>query len=184
MKQLLLLLILIYITSNAQEVPFNCDYNAYLFQYNDIYAVDLASGNSYIVAEDITEGNINATAYNSADGYIWGALSSPRKTIVRIGKDYKATTYYIDDLPNSNFYIGDVSTSGVYYLKSSGKTYYTVDLNPNSATYTSGINTLTLSQSINNHDWAFNAVDNKLYTVEKRLIFYTELMLKPAKLQI
>ena len=168
MKQLLLLLILIYTTSNAQEVPFNCDYNAYLFQYNDIYAVDLASGNSYIVAEDITEGNINATAYNSADGYIWGALSSPRKTIVRIGKDYKATTYYIDDLPNSNFYIGDVSTSGVYYLKSSGKTYYTVDLNPNSATYTSGINTLTLSQSINNHDWAFNAVDNKLYTVEKK----------------
>ena len=41
----------------AQSEPFNCDFNAYLFQYNDIYALDLASGSSYLVAEDITPGN-------------------------------------------------------------------------------------------------------------------------------
>ena len=39
-------------TLNAQEEPFNCDYNAYLFQYNDVYAIDLASGSAYEVATD------------------------------------------------------------------------------------------------------------------------------------
>ena len=83
----------------AQDVPFNCDYSAYLFQYNDVYAIDLASGSSYQVATDITSGNINATGYNSTDGYIWGSLTSPSKTIVRIGANFQTTTYYINELP-------------------------------------------------------------------------------------
>ena len=53
----------------SQTVPFNCDYYAYLFQFNDVYSVDLASGSSSIVATDITPGNINAAGYNSKDGY-------------------------------------------------------------------------------------------------------------------
>ena len=85
---LIIALALISFNTQAQEVPFNCDFNAYLFQYNDVYAIDLASGNSYQVAADVTEGNINATGYNPADGYIWGSLSSPAKTIVRIGKNF------------------------------------------------------------------------------------------------
>ena len=48
---------------SAQSEPFDCDYNAYLFQYNDIYALDLASGSSYLVAENITEGNINGAGW-------------------------------------------------------------------------------------------------------------------------
>ena len=150
-----------------QDTPFNCDYNAYLFQYNDVYAIDLASGNSYEVATDITEGSINAAAYNPADGFIWGSLSTPSKTIVRIGKNFETTTLYVDELPTSNRYIGDISATGIYYLKGGGTTYYTIDLDPNSANYGQHIATLSLSQSISNHDWAFNAVDNKLYTVEK-----------------
>lgn len=153
--------------SQGQDIPFNCDYNAYLFQYNDVYAIDLASGSSYQVAEDVTSGNINAAAYNPADGFIWGSLTSPEKTIVRIGKNFTTTTYYIDELPTSNRYVGDVSASGIYYLKGGGTTYYKVDLNPESDNYTQHQSTETLSQSINIHDWAFNAVDGQLYTVEK-----------------
>ena len=52
----------------AQDEPFYCDYNAYLFQYNDVYAIDLASGNSYLVAEDVTPGIINGAGYNPTDG--------------------------------------------------------------------------------------------------------------------
>jgi hypothetical protein len=55
------------------DTPFNCDLSAYLFQDNDIYAIDLASGSSYRVADDVTPGNINAAAYNPADGFIWGS---------------------------------------------------------------------------------------------------------------
>ena len=43
---LLIVLALCSFSSTAQDVPFNCDFNAYLFQYNDVYAIDLASGNS------------------------------------------------------------------------------------------------------------------------------------------
>ncbi|ALJ06479.1 hypothetical protein APS56_15645 [Pseudalgibacter alginicilyticus] len=168
MKKILLLLILFYTTTQAQDVPFNCDYNAYLFQYNDVFAIDLASGNSYEVATNITGGNINATAYNPADGYIWGSLSTPDKSIVRIGKNFETTTFYIDELPTNNRYVGDVSADGIYYLKSGGTTYYTINLNPESNNYGKYIKTLDLSKSINIHDWAFNAVDGKLYTVEKK----------------
>ena len=81
-------------TLTAQTEPFNCDYSAFLFQYNDIYALDLASGSSYLVKEDITPGSINAAAYNSADGYLWGYLSTPSKSIVRIGKNYSTDTFH------------------------------------------------------------------------------------------
>ncbi len=151
----------------GQDNPFNCKYNAYLFQYNDVYSVDLASGNSYLAASDITEGNINAAAYNSADGYIWGSTGTPSKTIVRIGEDYGITTYTIPALTHTSCYIGDINLDGIYFLKSSGTTYDKVDLNPNSETYTQHLGAFSLSQNINIHDWAFNAVDENLYAVEK-----------------
>ena len=167
MKTLAQLLILIGFIVNAQDTPFNCNNNAYLFQYNDVYAVDLASGNSYLAHADVTPGNINATAYNPADGYIWGSLSSPSKTIVRIGQNFETTTFYIDELPSNNRYVGDVSTEGIYYLKGGGKTYYKVNLNPESAHYGQFISSETLSENISIHDWAFNAVDGNLYALEK-----------------
>lgn len=153
--------------AQAQNDPFNCDYNAYLFQYNDVYAIDLASGNSYQVAADVTPGSINAAAYNPADGFIWGSLSTPAKTIVRIGNDFTTTAYYIDELPDSSRYVGDVSSDGIYYLKGGGSTYYKVDLNPESENYTQFQATGTLSQNISIHDWAFNAVDGQIYAVAK-----------------
>lgn len=57
MKKILINLIAVgafYNCLQSQEDTFNCDYNAYLFQYNDVYAIDLASGNSYMVAQDVT----------------------------------------------------------------------------------------------------------------------------------
>lgn len=166
-KILYIKIILLSFSSIAQE-PFNCVYDAYLFQYNDVYSIDLASGNSYLVKEDITQGNINAAAYNPTDGYIWGSLTSPEKTIVRIGKDFSTTTLYINELPTNNRYVGDISSEGVYFLKGGGTTFYKIDLNPNSPTYEKHLETETLSQNINIHDWAFNAVDGNLYAVEKK----------------
>ncbi|MEP3837627.1 MAG: T9SS type A sorting domain-containing protein [Algibacter sp.] len=164
-----ILLISIFITSiiSAQNTSFNCDFSAYLFQYNDVYTVDLASGNSYTVATNITEGNINATAYNPTDGFIWGSLSKPQKSIVRIGKDFETTTFYIDELPTNNRYVGDVSSNGIYYLKGGGTKYYGIDVNPESKNYTKFLATKNLSKNISIHDWAFNAVDGNLYALEK-----------------
>ncbi len=152
----------------GQSEPFDCDFNAYLFQYNDIYALDLASGSSYLVSENVAPGNINAAAYNSSDGYIWGYLSSPSKSIIRIGKDYSTDVYNIPELPDSgNKYVGDISIDGIYYIRSGSSTYYSIDLNPESNNYLKYVGSQTLSQNISIHDWAFNAKDNKLYTVER-----------------
>ncbi|WP_289044888.1 T9SS type A sorting domain-containing protein [uncultured Olleya sp.] len=160
-------ILLLSFSVTAQNIPFNCDYSAYLFQYNDVYAIDLASGNSFLAAEDITSGNINAAAYNPADGFIWGYLSTPSNTIVRIGKDFQTTSFIIPELTTGNKYVGDISPDGIYYFKAGGTTYFKVDLNPNSPTYTQYLSTETLSQNISIHDWAFNAVDGNLYAVEK-----------------
>lgn len=152
----------------AQSEPFQCDFNAYLFQRNDIYALDLASGSSYLVAEDIVEGNVNAAAYNSADGYLWGYLSTPQISIVRIGKDFSTEVYTIADLPNTgNRYVGDINIDGIYYIRSGSSTYHSIDLNPESNTQLEYVGEHTLNKSISIHDWAFNAADGKLYTVEK-----------------
>lgn len=151
----------------SQSTPFNCDFNAYLFQFNDVYALDLASGSSYQVATDITPGNINATGYNPADGYIWGYTSNPAKTIVRIGKNFFVDTFHVPQLSGSNMYVGDIDTNGIYYLKGGGTSYYTIDLNPNSTNYTKYISSGTLSKNLSIADWAFNSVDGQLYTVER-----------------
>lgn len=162
-----LVAILNHTSAQAQGVPFNCDFSAYLFQYNDVYALDLASGNSYQIATDITPGSINATGYNPTDGYIWGSLSSPEKSIVRIGQNFETTTFTIPELPDSNRYVGDVSPQGIYYLKGGGTMYYTIDLNPDAANYGNYSGEAALSQNISIHDWAFNAVDGNIYAVEK-----------------
>ncbi|PHN92561.1 hypothetical protein CSC80_16585 [Maribacter sp. 6B07] len=150
----------------AQSEPFNCDYNAYLFQYNDIYALDLASGSSYLVAENITPGNVNGVGYNPTDGYLWGYLKTPSSTIIRIGKDYSVDQYTIPELPTGNKYVGDISPDGIYYFKAGGSSYYKVDINPDSDTYLQYLGAFELSQSLNIADWAFNAADGMLYTVE------------------
>ncbi|MFK7033321.1 T9SS type A sorting domain-containing protein [Flavobacterium oreochromis] len=154
------------LSSFSQNQPFNCDYNAYLFQMNDLYAINLASGTATLIATDITPGTINAAGYNPTDGYMWGSLSTPANTIVRIGADFQTTSYYIPELPIGNRFVGDIRSDGVYFLKI-GSFIYQIDINPNSATYGQYITSYPLSASINVYDWAFNAADGYLYTVEK-----------------
>lgn len=161
-------LFLISFIAFSQNQPFNCVYNAYLFQYNNIYALNLASGNSVLVAENVSDGKINAAAYNTVDGFLWGFLQEKPKTLLRIGNDFKTTEYNITSIPNeaSTSYVGDVNIDGIYhYLK--GKTVHKVDLNPDSENYLNYIGSFNLSKNISIHDWAFNVNDNHLYAVEK-----------------
>lgn len=151
----------------ADETPFNCDYYAYLFQNNDVYAVNLASGTALEVAVNITPGNINAAGYNNTDGFIWGSLSDPARSIVRIGKNFNTDVFYVPELPSTNRYVGDIDANGIYFLKGGLTTVYKIDLNPASSNYAKSIGTMELSSSPLIHDWAFNAVDGYLYTVEK-----------------
>ncbi|WP_442265999.1 DUF6923 family protein [Tenacibaculum sp. ZS6-P6] len=166
-KKLILILIVLFHQNTFTQInePFNCVTEAYLFQTNDVYTVNLASGSSSLDGIDLALDNINAVGYNEKDGYIWGSLRFPDNTIIRVGKDYSTTTFLI---PGASYsYVGDVNQNGIYYLRNSSNSYYTIDLDPSSPTYLTKLGTQTISKSINVHDWAFNAVDGKLYTVEK-----------------
>jgi hypothetical protein len=149
----------------SQSEPFNCSNEAYLFQANDVYGQNLASGVATLDGIDIDPSVINGVGYNPKDGYIWGSLKSPSNTIVRIGNNYEVTHYTISNAPYS--FVGDVNQDGVYHLKNGSSSLYKIDLDPSSPTYLTNIGSVSLSQAITNHDWAFNAVDNMLYTVEK-----------------
>lgn len=166
-KKIFLILIVVLATNNlyGQNEPFDCQTEAYLFQANDVYAQNLASGSASLDGIDIDPSNINGVGYNNKDGYIWGSLKSPSNTIVRIGNNYDVTTYTLSNAPFS--YVGDVSPEGIMHLKNGSSSFYMIDLDPESSNYLTNIGSRTLSEAITNHDWAFNAVDNMLYTVEK-----------------
>ncbi len=168
---------------NAQSEPFNCDYSAYLFQYADVYAIDLASGRSYLVAEEVVSGKINAAAYNPVDGYIWGYRTEPSQSIVRIGKDFSTETFTIPELTTGNKYVGAINSVGIYYIRAGSASYYSIDLNPSSENYLKYLGVQTLPHKISVHDWAFNAVDNLLYTVEKKTNKLYRINPKTAEMQ-
>ncbi len=144
------------------QQPFNCTNYAYLFQYNDVYAIDLASGQSTLLGADITSGNINAVAYNTTDGYIWGHISSPSSSVVRVGADLSVDIYTIPGYRSA--YVGAIDSDGLFYSKGGGASYDVVDLNPMSVTYLQLLEQRSLSQSISIADWAFNPLDGMLYT--------------------
>ncbi len=147
--------------------PFTCEVYAYLFQGNDVYSVDLASGQTILEASNIVNGTINATAYNPKDEYIWGSVSNPDKAIARVSNDYTVETFVIDGLTSSNSYIGDINEDGIYYLKPGGVTTYMIDVDPASPNYLSLLGTFNLSENHTIADWAFNPVDGYLYTIAK-----------------
>ena len=165
MKKLIIASCFLMVLGLRAQEPFNCTYDAYLFQYNDVFAINLASGQSFPLVEDLTPGNINAAAYNPADGYMWGSLSEPDQAIVRLGKDLSVDTYVIPGYSTSNPYIGAINAKGQYYVKPGGNSFNIVDLDPTSSDYLTVVDTKALSTNISIADWAFNSVDGFLYTV-------------------
>jgi hypothetical protein len=146
----------------------------YLFQdaATDVYVVNITTGATTLAATDIlgTTGNtqVNAVGYNRTDNYIWGFRRGSNQ-VVRIGSDWTAQTFPIAGLPaNGDYYIGDVSSTGVLYLydgNASPTLIYRVDVNPASPTYLQALPTLTTPAS-NLTDWAFSPIDGKLYALD------------------
>ena len=146
------------------QTPFNCRPSAYLFQNNDLHSVDLSSGQSSLLKANVTKANINASAYNPTDGYLWGTLAQPDHTLVRIGRDLEATEFVVDGAITAAT-VGDIDREGKYYAKAEGAEYAVVDLNPTSDGYLKIINYRSLSIDVDIDDWAYNNVDNQLYSI-------------------
>lgn len=169
LTQLLIIANLLLLTSFNVKAngPFTCEVYAYLFQGNDVYSVDLASGQTILEASNIINGTINATAYNPRDEYIWGSVSNPDKAIARVSNDFTVETFVIDGLTSSNSYIGDINADGIFYLKPGGVKTYMIDVDPDSPTYLDLLGTINLTENHAIADWAFNPIDGYLYTIAK-----------------
>ncbi len=169
-----------------------CDETPYLIQNAsaDLYGVDFENANTNLLQANIAAYRINGIGYNRADHYLWGFKQvSPWNTVVRINPDYSVDEFVIPGLNADGYHIGDVDANGVLHL---GKAFDTqvirVDLNPRSPNYLAVLPDLTLSDSDSWGDWAFHAIDGKLYTIDRteelfRIDPSTGLVTKLAKLK-
>ncbi len=168
--------------------PFTCDSNSYLFGSDLTYDRDrtLDSANTTAYKLDLKDGtisgsqtfgshHINAIGYNVDDDYIYGFEFGTRQ-IVRVDAEYNIERFDITGLPDEDFYIGDVSLDGVFYLAKRDedsmsdetviKEIQRVDLatmellEPLTLKYP-----YPLFKKIYSADFAFNPKDNRIYTV-------------------
>jgi LruC domain-containing protein len=163
-------LVLFYGTLNAE--PFeSCPSQAFLMQQNvaQLYGVNLVTGDYDLISDNLgTTDKINAIGFNFHDNYIYG-WGYEWNTMVRIGSDYQAVPIELTDIPDANFYVGDLAINeNSYYFYKKGSDYglYKVSLNTDSTDYLKVIKVIngkTLSLSI--FDFAFHPTNNFIYTV-------------------
>lgn len=144
---------------------FSCPEIAYLFQSSQVaptivYSVDLASGNYNTVHANLIEDRINAVGYDPVNDYIWG-YNQDQNELVKVDASFNVTSYSVSGLPVQSYWVGDVSTSGIFHLYASN-TIHKIDVTGATPSYTGSV-ALTPGGSI--LDWAFNPFDNLLYTV-------------------
>ncbi len=168
---------------------FPCDYNSYIFtspsgaNYTKALSVGIADRSVTTAKESFGDANINAIGFNPVDGFIYGwhydtSSSSPHsKRVVKIDKHYNV--YNVDlnqTLPDENFYLGDVSKDGIYYLarmtklSASGELKEIYRINLTNKQFLSKI-TLTYpneTATIRTADFAINPKDDQLYVVNSR----------------
>ncbi|GAA4842471.1 hypothetical protein GCM10023331_29450 [Algivirga pacifica] len=165
-----MVLLLSSLTRSVAQV--NCPGKAYLFQNSltDLYEVDLVTGDTTLVIDDIL-GNesanrtLNAAAFNPVDGYLY-AYRSQTNQLVRIDPStYAVTIITVPGMSTGSYIIGDINTSGRYYIHSPGRdSTQEIDLSDVDGTGPVFIRDFP-STNPTGSDWAFNPVDDFLYSV-------------------
>jgi hypothetical protein len=153
------------------EAPFGCSNDAYMFQNvtTDVYRLDMTTGSSTLLLSNINGSgatkSINAVGYNVKDGYMWG-YNNNTDQLAKIYTNGNVEYFTIPGLPtNIEFNSGDVNSDGVLYLaRGLTNTIYRIDIDPASPTYLQQLPAITTSL-LSFADWAFNPIDNQLYTV-------------------
>lgn len=134
-------LLLLSLSFEAQAQPFTtCPSKAFLIQDSvaKMYGVNLVTGNYSLLASDLgTNGKINGFGFNFHDNYLYG-WGYEWGTPVRIGNDLQAQPLDVTNLPDTNFYVGDVALhENAYYVYRGGSQFglYRIDLDPEHSNY-------------------------------------------------
>jgi len=135
-------LLLLAPTLSVQAEPFStCSAKGYLTQsaIATTYGVNLSTGEYSLVENDMgTKGKVNGLGFNPNDNYVYG-WSYVHKLPARFGSDWQVEPLDVDNIANTNFFVGDVSyTTNEYIVYRRGARYglYAIGLDPlNSDTY-------------------------------------------------
>lgn len=157
--------------SNADAFE-NCPSFAYLVQGSPakLYGVNLATGYFSELSNSMgTTSSLNAIGYSRLDNYIYG-YSNEFRTVVKIGNDYQVNPLVVEGLPDTTFYVGDVSNvDNAYYMYRSGENagLYKVPLGNTVIGYSAEriIDGSLLNLAI--FDFAFHPLSNILYAVSR-----------------
>ncbi|RKK16154.1 hypothetical protein BFJ65_g9725 [Fusarium oxysporum f. sp. cepae] len=144
-------------TSSAAAQPaLKCDVYGYLMQKTAFYRVDLTSGKTTLINALVGPGgNINAIGYNKFDNFIYGMLQDSTGTqVIRIAGD-GSYTLLAARTSDRSVNMGDIDNLGRYWIATSAKAWWCIDLMPGSATYGKIIMSGTAVTTLTAADWAF-----------------------------
>lgn len=116
----------------AVAQPFSeCPNEAFLIQDTvpKIYGVKLATGQYQLLSNNMgTDKKLNAIAFNFHDKYLY-AWSSEFNNPVKIDNNYQVSQLTVTNLPNTSFYVGDISVAeNIYYVYRPGYGLYAIPL--------------------------------------------------------
>ena len=166
---------LLFIAAGSSAAPFDtCPSKAFLVQGTTatIFGVNLVSGSYNRFADNVgTNQKVNGFGFSVHDRYLYGWDYS-RGNIGRIGKDYALEPLNASGLPNTNFYVGDVSVQqNAYYVYRKGADYglYRVVLDESDSDYLVASKVIDGSSlNLNIFDLAFHPDENLAYSVDNR----------------
>ena len=161
-------------TAPASAAPFDaCPSEAFLIQRTiaTMYGVNLATGYYRELSSDLrTSGKINALGFNFHDNYLYG-WGYEYRSPVRIDSNYEAVPLAVANLPNVDFYVGDIAVDrNVYYVYRSGAGYglYAIDLDTQNDAPVQAVRVVdgaTLQLAI--YDMAFHPTNSLAYAVDR-----------------
>ena len=156
---------------NAQAFT-ACPSEAFLAQNTvaELYGVALATGHYSRLAHDMgTRSKINAVGFNFHDDYLYG-WTYENRTVGKIGADYQVTPLPVSNLPNTDFYVGDVAVShNSYYVYRGGADYglFAISLDPQDPNYLQGVQIIDgRSLNLRIFDMAFHPSNEFAYSVD------------------
>jgi len=164
--------------------PFaSCDASAYLTQgyLTRTYNLNLQTGDYKVAAKYhknqvqpqyawTDKASLDALGYNPNDGYVYG-WSRFHKKPIRMHKDWSVEPLEVTNIPQEEFYAGDISIAdNRYYLYSriSDASLYYIELDPSHVNY---MEMIPVESSkglvINSQDFAVHPYNGMIYAVEE-----------------
>lgn len=174
MFKLILFLLASSATASCLSAPFTtCPSKAFLIQDSTakIFGVNLVSGGTNLLSDNLgTTGKINALGFNLHDRYLYG-WGYEADTLLRIGDDFQIEPLAVQNLPNTSFYVGDVSVlDNAYYMysRNNGLGLYAINLDENSSDYLVVQKIVDSSQlNLAIFDLAFHPNNGLAYSVDR-----------------